>query len=157
MAFSLTSPAFPDGGRIDKKYTCDGADVSPPLTWKDAPAGTKSFALIMDDPDAPPGNWVHWVIYNVPGDSKGLEERVPRNESLPNGAKQGACWGVSDFSRVGYFGPCPPPGKPHGYFFDIFALDTTLNLPPKATRFDLQKAIMGHVLGEAKMMGTYGR
>lgn len=157
MAFTLTSPAFTEGGMIPKKHTCDAADPSPPLLWKEAPAGTKSFALIMDDPDAPAGTWVHWVIYNLPGDATALEEGVPKQEKLSNGALQGSVWGVESFSKVGYNGPCPPPGSPHRYDFKLYALDAALNLPPKATKFDVEKAMKGHVLGEAKLMGKYGR
>lgn len=157
MAFSLTSPAFLEGGMIDKKYTCDGADLSPPLAWSDVPAGTKSLVLIMDDPDAPPGTWVHWVVYNLPGDAKMLSEGIPKQEQLPNGAKQGACWGVNDFSRVGYYGPCPPPGKPHRYSFRIYALDAALDLPSKATKFDVEKGMKGRILAEKQLMGRYGR
>jgi Raf kinase inhibitor-like YbhB/YbcL family protein len=157
MALSLTSPSFDEGGMIPKKQTCDGTDLSPALQWSGAPEGTKSFALVMDDPDAPPGTWVHWVIYDVPGDAKGLEEGVPKKETLPNGAKQGSVWGVESFSRVGYFGPCPPPGKPHRYYFKLYALDATLNLPPKATKFDVEKAMKGHILAQTQLMGKYGR
>lgn len=154
MAFALNSTAFSEGETIPQRYTCDGQDLSPPLAWKDPPAGSTSFALIMDDPDAPVGTWVHWVLYNLPGTS--LEEGVPRQENLPNGAKNGATWGVSDFSKVGYHGPCPPPGKPHRYSFRLYALDKTLDLV-RATRFDVEKAMKGHVLGEARLMVKYGR
>lgn len=157
MAFSVTSSAFDQGGTIPKKFTCDGADVSPALKWTDPPAGTKSFALIMDDPDAPPGTWVHWVAYDLPANSSELKEGLPKTESIPGGGKQGLVWGVNDFSRVGYYGPCPPPGKPHSYIFKLYALDTVLNLPPKSTKFDLEKGIKGHILGEAQLGGRYGR
>ncbi len=157
MAFSLTSPAFTDGSMIDKKYTCDGANVSPPLAWKDAPAGTKSFALIMDDPDAPAGTWVHWVLYQIPASAASLEEGVGKSPTLSNGAVSGASWGVNDFSRIGYQGPCPPPGKPHRYVFKLLALDAALNLPAKAGKFDVEKAAQGHVLGQAQLTGKYGR
>jgi Raf kinase inhibitor-like YbhB/YbcL family protein len=157
MAFSLTSPAFPESGMIDKKYTCSGNDLSPELLWKDAPAGTKAFAFILDDPDSPAGTWVHWVVYDIPGDAGGLDEGVPKGETLSNGAKQGSSWGVDSFSRVGYSGPCPPPGKPHRYFFKLYALDAMLNLPPKASKFDVEKAMKGHVLGQAQLMGKFGR
>ena len=157
MAFSLQSSAFDNGGTIPQKFTCDGADVSPALTWTDPPAGTKSFALIMDDPDAPPGTWVHWVIYDIPGDAKGLEEGVEKKETLKNGAQQGLVWGVDSFTKVGYFGPCPPPGKPHRYYFKLYALSSTLTLHPKATKFDVEKAIRGIILAETQWMGKYGR
>lgn len=157
MAFSITSPAFHEGEGISKKHTCDGADLSPPLQWSGAPEGTKSLALIMDDPDAPPGTWVHWVVYGIPADVKGLEEGVPKKETLPNGTKQGLVWGVESFSRVGYTGPCPPPGKPHRYYFKLYALDAMPDLPPQATKFDVEKAMKGHVLAEARLMGKVGR
>jgi hypothetical protein len=157
MTFSLTSSAFDNGGTIPQKFTADGTDISPALKWSDPPAGTKSFALIMDDPDAPPGTWVHWVIYDIPPDARGLEEGVEKKETLKNGAKQGLVWGVDSFNRVGYFGPSPPPGKPHRYYFKLYALDAPLNLPPKATKFDLEKAMKGHILAEAQWMGKYGR
>lgn len=157
MAFSITSASFSEGAMIPKKQTCDGADLSPPLQWSGAPAGTKSFALIMDDPDAPPGTWVHWVIYDIPGETTGLEEGVPKKETLPNGAKQGLAWGVKDFTKTGYSGPCPPPGSPHRYDFKLYALDAPLGLPAKATKFDVEKAMKGHVLAETKLTGKYGR
>jgi hypothetical protein len=154
MAFSLTSQAFKDGDRIPKQYTCDGADVSPPLSWQDAPAGTKSFALIMDDPDAPIGVFTHWVLYDLPADTRDLPEGVKKDASLAIGAKQG----VNDFGQVGYGGPCPPRGKPHRYFFTLRALDTpSLNLLPKAKKSDVEHAMKGHMLGEAKLMGIYQR
>lgn len=157
MALTLKSSAFTHEGNIPKEYTCDGKDVSPALEWSSAPDGTKSFALIMDDPDAPPGTWVHWIIYDVPGNLNKLAEGLQKTETMPNGSKHGLVWGVNDFSRVGYYGPCPPPGGPHRYYFKLYALDTVLNLSPKATKNDLTKAMQGHVLGEASLMGRYGR
>ena len=148
----LTSAAFQPGEMIPTKYTCDGPDVSPPLSWSDPPAGTKSFALISDDPDAPVGTWVHWVMWNVPADTRALEENVPKKESLPNGTKQG----TTDFRRIGYGGPCPPSGT-HRYFFKLYALDTTLNLPASTTKKDLEKAMQGHILAQAELMGKYRR
>jgi len=148
----LKSAAFQPGEMIPSKYTCDGPDVSPPLSWADSPAGTKSFALISDDPDAPGGTWVHWVIWNIPATTRSLEENLPKKDSLPNGAKQG----TTDFRRIGYGGPCPPSGT-HRYFFKLYALDTTLNLPPRTTKRDLEKAMQGHVLGQAELMGKYRR
>lgn len=156
MAFSLHSTAFSEGETIPQRYTCDGQDLSPPLAWKDPPAGSTSFALIMDDPDAPAGTWVHWVLYNIPGTSTFLLEGVPRQEQLPDGARNGTAWGVTDFSKTGYHGPCPPPGKPHRYVFRLYALDKTLPLE-QANRFDVEKAMKGHVLGEARLTGKYGR
>ena len=153
MAFRIESPAFEAQGEIPQKYTCDGTDVSPPLLWKSAPEGTKSFALISDDPDAPIGTWVHWVIYDIPPEAQELQEAVPKTERLANGAKQG----LTDAQRVGYGGPCPPPGKPHRYFFKLYALDTLLYLPPKATKADLLMAMNGHVLAQAEVVGHYQR
>jgi len=153
MALQLTSSAFKEGSSIPAKYTCDGADVSPALKWCDTPPHAESFALICDDPDAPMGTWVHWVLYNLPAASTELSENIPATETLPNGAKQG----VTDFKRVGYGGPCPPPGKPHRYFFKLYALDAELSLKPRETKKELLKAMHGHVLAEASLMGTYQR
>jgi Raf kinase inhibitor-like YbhB/YbcL family protein len=153
MKMQLTSPAFGQGQPIPKKYTCEGPDLSPPLKWSDAPEGTKSFALICDDPDAPVGTWVHWVIYDIPASTTQLQEGVPKAETAPGGAKQG----INDFKRIGYGGPCPPPGNPHRYFFRLYALDTELNLRGGATKGDLVKAMQGHILAEAQLMGTYKR
>ena len=153
MAFSITSTAFPNGGNIPRKFTCDGADASPELSWTAPPSGTQSFALIADDPDAPVGNWTHWVLYDLPAGTASLPEDVPKSEELPNGARQGR----NDFRRIGYGGPCPPPGKPHRYFFRLYALNSKLNLKPGATKADVEKAIEGHVLAKAELMGKYGR
>lgn len=148
----LICPAFEAGGMIPKQYTCDGQDISPPLNWSDVPSGAKSLALIADDPDAPMGTWVHWVAWNIPVAARTLEENVPKRETLPNGVKQG----TSDFRRVGYGGPCPPSGT-HRYFFKLYALDTTFNLPPSTTKKDLEKAMQSHVLAQAEVMGKYSR
>jgi len=153
MSIKITSTAFTEGQSIPDKYTCSGADISPPLAWNGAPASTKSFALIADDPDAPMGTWVHWVIYNLPSTATSLGENTPRSPELSNGAKQG----VNDFGKTGYGGPCPPPGKPHHYHFKIYALDTLLDLKPSTTKKELLKAISGHVLGEGQLIGTYQR
>ena len=153
MSFEISSTAFPDGGMIPKKFTCDGADVSPPLSWTPAPAGTQSFALIMDDPDAPAGTWVHWVIYNLPADTSELPEGVEKQKQLASRAIQGR----NDFRRIGYGGPCPPPGKPHRYSFKLYALDTELNLKTEATKPELERALKSHILGETELMGRYGR
>jgi len=153
MAMQITSPAFKEGAAIPKKHTGDGPDVSPALNWSDPPEGTKALALICDDPDAPRGTWVHWVMYDIKPDVRQLPEGVPQKETLPDGAKQG----VTDFRRVGYNGPAPPPGKPHRYFFKLYALDAELNLTPKAAKQELEAAMKGHILAEAKLMGTYGR
>ena len=157
MAFLLTSPAFQNESVIPKKFTCDGEDLSPALTWSNAPAGAQSFALIMDDPDAPPGTWVHWLIYNLPATTSSLAEGVAKKPEGPNGSKQGLVWGVDSFSRVGYFGPCPPPGKPHRYYFKLYALKALLDLPPKATKPQLEAKMKGMILGQTTWMGTYER
>ncbi len=148
----LKSQAFAAGEMIPAKYTCDGQDISPPLGWSDPPAGTIEFALISDDPDAPVGTWVHWVMWNIPVSASVLDEDLPKTASLLNGTKQG----TTDFRRIGYGGPCPPSGT-HRYYFKLYALDTALNLPASTTKKDLEKAIQGHILGQAELMGTYRR
>lgn len=155
MGFKLGSPAFDPGGRIPARYTCDSEDVSPALTWSDPPPGTASFALIVDDPDAPVGTWVHWVLYDLPGDARALAEGVPaeREPSEPRGARQG----VNDFRRIGYGGPCPPPGGAHRYFFKLYALKAPLGLAPGATKQQVEKAMEGLILGHAEVVGTYAR
>jgi Raf kinase inhibitor-like YbhB/YbcL family protein len=153
MSFQISSTAFSGGLMIPKKFTCDGPDVSPDLTWKDAPAGTKSFALIADDPDAPAGTWVYWVLYNIPAGTRELPEGVAKQEQLPDGALQGR----NDFRKIGYGGPCPPPGKPHRYYFKLYALDTKLDLKAGVTKADVERAMKGHVLGETELIGRYGR
>ncbi len=152
MEIKITSSAFEDGGLIPAKYTCDGADVSPPLQWDAVPEGTKSVALICDDPDAPMGTWVHWVLFNLPSDAKELAENIPNEETLPNGANQG----VNDFGRVGYGGPCPPGGT-HRYFFKIYALDTEVGLQAGADKRRLLKTMEGHILGQGQLIGKYKR
>jgi Raf kinase inhibitor-like YbhB/YbcL family protein len=153
MPFQITSTAFSNGGTITKTYTCDGGDASPPLSWKDAPAGTQSFALIADDPDAPAGTWVHWVAYNLPGTAKELPEGIKKEEQLPDGTQQGR----NDFRKIGYNGPCPPPGKPHRYFFKLYALNAKLTLKSGATKSDVEAAMKGHVVAQTEWMGKYGR
>lgn len=153
MDMQVKSTAFEENGLIPRKYTCDGADVSPPLRWLKPPAGTKSIALICDDPDAPMGTWVHWVIYGLSPETILLPEGVPPQKSVLGGAKQG----MTDFRRIGYGGPCPPKGPAHRYFFKVYALDMELNLPPGATKQDVEKAMKGHILSEGQLMGKYGR
>ena len=153
MAFALRSTAFENGGEISGKFTCDGADLSPALNWEAVPADAHSLALIADDPDAPVGTWTHWIIWNIPAKATALQEGVPKVEVLENGAHQG----MNDFRRIGYGGPCPPPGKPHRYFFKLFALDAGLDLKAGANRKELEFAMKGHVLSEAKWMGRYKR
>lgn len=153
MALSLSSSDFEIGSTIPKNFTCDGADVSPELSWSDAPRGIQTFALIMDDPDAPSGTWTHWAIYNLAADTNSTPQNVNKIDQLPDGAMQGR----NDFRKIGYGGPCPPPGKPHRYFFRLYALDTKLSLKPGASRQEVEQAIKGHVLGQAELMGKYGR
>lgn len=153
LAFEIRSPAFTAGGAIPAKHTCDGLDVSPLLSWTEPPAGTKSLALIMDDPDAPVGTWVHWVLYNLPAAIRELSEGTPTTETLASGARQG----LNDFHKTGYRGPCPPPGPAHRYFFKLYALDTELHLAPQATKKQLETAVAGHILAQAELIGRYGR
>ncbi len=154
MTLSLTSSAFAEGAAIPVRHTCDGPDVSPPLAWDGAPAGTKVFALIMDDPDAPAGTWVHWVLYNIPATTSQLPEKVAKVETLDLG---GARQGRNDFHSPGYGGPCPPPGPAHRYVFKLYALDATLQLRSGAQKHDLEAAMQGHTLGVAQLVGTYAR
>ena len=149
----LSSAAFREGQRIPVEYTCDGANVSPPLQWTDAPAGTKSFALICEDPDAPSGTWVHWVLYNLPPTTCELHQHLPTSELLSEGAKQGR----TDFHRVGYGGPCPPPGKPHHYTFTVYALDAELPLAEGLNKADLLKAMEGHIVAQGSLVAIYER
>ena len=149
----LKSPAFDSGADIPRKYTCDGTDLSPPLRWEHAPAGAKGFALIADDPDAPVGTWVHWVIYDLPAGTNELAEGTATTETLSSGARQG----VNDFRKIGYGGPCPPAGPPHRYFFKLYAMDGPTNLKPRATKQQLLDAMKGHILAEAQLMGRYKR
>jgi len=155
----LTSPAFAEGQPIPKKYTGEGEDVSPPLEWSKPPEGTKELVLICDDPDAPRKDpWVHWVIYKIPADAKGLPEGVETaaKPKQPAGVLQGKnSW--PDGENVGYRGPMPPPGKPHRYFFRLYALDQVLDGPPELTKGELLQKTSGHVLGQGQLMGTYQR
>lgn len=153
MALQLSSPDFPAGGNIPKQFTCDGADISPTLEWNDPPQGTKSFALIADDPDAPVGTWVHWVLFDLPSNARSLPQNFPKQEQLENGSRQGR----NDFRKIGYGGPCPPRGKAHRYFFRLYALDKKLDLKAGATKQDVENAQRGHVLAKAEWMGRYGR
>jgi len=153
MALELSSAAFEQGGLVPKKYTGEGPDVSPPLTWSEPPQGTKSLALICDDPDAPVGTWVHWVLWGIRPDARELPEAVPTDGELSNGIRQG----TTDFRRIGYGGPMPPPGPAHRYSFRLYALDTALALKPGAKKKELVAAIQGHVLAEAELIGRYKR
>lgn len=153
MAFEIESDGFEPDGNIPVRYTCDGENLSPPLHWQSPPAATRSFVLISDDPDAPMGTWVHWVLYDLPASTLRLEEGIPPSEMMAGGAKQG----VTDFGRPGYGGPCPPPGKPHRYFFKLYALDDWLSLPAGGTKPQVLTAMQGHILAQAQLMGTYER
>jgi Raf kinase inhibitor-like YbhB/YbcL family protein len=152
MAISITSTAFTENGMIPRKYTCDDRDVSPALSWSNVPQNAKSIALICDDPDAPVGTWVHWVVFDMPATAKGLPEGTTGMKGLPAGAKQG----INDFRKRDYGGPCPPSGT-HRYFFKIYALDAMLDLKEGATKADLLKAMEGHILGQGQLMGRYSR
>ena len=153
MSLQISSDAFSAGETIPKKFTCDGPDVSPQLKWNDPPANTQGFALIMDDPDAPAGTWVHWVLYDLAANARELPEGVAKQEQLSSGARQGR----NDFGKIGYGGPCPPPGKPHRYFFKLYALDVKLDLKAGATKADVERAMKGHILAQAELIGRYGR
>lgn len=152
MKIHLTSSAFQEGGMIPPKYTCDGDDVSPPLSWKPVPPNVKSLALIADDPDAPNGTWVHWVMYDIPPEELELSEGIPGIPTIASGGKHG----INDFKRHGYGGPCPPSGT-HRYYFKLYALDCEIDLPPGITKDRLEKAMEGHIVGEGKLMGRYHR
>ncbi|MBN1897636.1 MAG: YbhB/YbcL family Raf kinase inhibitor-like protein [Spirochaetes bacterium] len=148
----LTSSAFKEGGMIPSKYTCDGENISPSVSWENFPEGTKSFAIICDDPDAPAGTWVHWVIFNIPAKTRSLPANVSPEKELNDGTLQG----LNDFRKIGYGGPCPPSGV-HRYFFKIYALDVVLELSAGATKAQLLKAMENHILAQAKIMGRYQR
>lgn len=150
---NLRVAAFSKGGRVPREFTADGADKSPAMEWSGAPPGTQAFSLVVDDPDAPVGTWTHWVLYDLPGSTGKLEENRARTPILESGAKQGKnSWG-----RIGWNGPSPPPGKPHRYFFRLYALSAATGLAPGADRAALDRAMKGKVLGESQWMGTYGR
>jgi hypothetical protein len=154
MALEITSSAFQAGAAIPTRYTCDGEDISPPLAWSGVPAASQSLALLVEDPDAPGGNWVHWIVFNLPAETTQLPENVPAGQNialLPGGAQ-----GQNSYRNLGYGGPCPPSGT-HRYFFRLYALDAVLELQPGVTRAQLQRAMQGHVLAEGELMGTYSR
>jgi hypothetical protein len=152
VTIEITSPAFKDGGTIPQQYTCEGAGISPPLNWGAVPDGTRSLALIVDDPDGAAGTFAHWVLYDLPADVQGLPENLPPDKTFPVGGEQG----VNDFDVLGYRGPCPPSGT-HRYFFKVYALDTKTNLPPGETKERLLDAMEGHVLAQGQIMGRYRR
>ena len=147
----LTSTAFQDGGRIPYLYTCEGDDISPPLQWSGAPITTRTYAMVCEDPDAPRGTCIHWVLFNISGDAVELTKAVPTLPELPSGARHGR----NAAGDMAYAGPCPPPGKPHRYFFRLYALDISLNLPPGATKTELEQAMDQHIVAQGTLMGTY--
>jgi hypothetical protein len=147
MSIQITSSAFSEGDRIPLIYTCDDQNISPPLTWTGVPSDTVSLALIMDDPDAPVGTWVHWVVYNLTPNLTGLEQ----------GKMGSGIEGMNDFKRIGYGGPCPPKGSNHRYYIKLYALDTVLELKAGATKAQLESAMRGHILAQGQLMGKYGR
>lgn len=153
MSITVLSTAFHNGGDIPKKFTCDGADVSPQISWKESPPKTASFVLIADDPDAPSGTWTHWIIYDLPAGKSELEENVSKADKLPDGSRQGR----NDFGKLGYGGPCPPPRKPHHYSFRIYALDAVPQLTPGASKGEVEQAMRGHLLAKGELVGRYGR
>lgn len=153
MKLNIESTAFKNGDFIPDKYTCNGLDISPPLTWDRGPEGTKSYVLISDDPDAPVGTWVHWVMFNIPPEVTSLKENFPKRQGrFENGIMQGR----NDFGYIGYGGPCPPSGV-HRYFFRIYALDIILPLQPGATKKEVERAMEGHVIAAGELMGRYSR
>ena len=152
MTLEITSSAFSEGEMIPTGYTCDGPDVSPDLAWTGVPETTQSLALICDDPDAPMGTWVHWVLFNIPPGARGLPGEISPDAALENGARHG----TNDFGRLGYGGPCPPGGT-HRYFFKLYALDTELDLASGITKAQLFEGMEGHILAEAQLMGTFNR
>jgi hypothetical protein len=154
VSLTITSPAFAAGGAIPATYTCEGKDVSPPLAWTGAPDGTKTFALIVDDPDAPDPaaprlTWVHWVLYDLPATTNSLPEAL-RSDALPAGTREG----VNDWGRTGYGGPCPPVGR-HRYFHKLYALDSVLAHLKRPSKAALERAMQGHILAQAELVGTY--
>jgi Raf kinase inhibitor-like YbhB/YbcL family protein len=151
-SMTVTSPAFSHNQPIPARFTCDGDDISPPLAWKGVPGAAKSLALICDDPDAPVGTWVHWVVYNLPPAADSLPEHIAKTDTLSSGAKQG----ITDFKRIGYGGPCPPSGT-HRYFFKLYALDTMIALPAGRSKKEIERAMQGHILAFGELVGTYSR
>lgn len=153
LDLALTSSAFEEGALIPARYTCDGEDISPPLSWSELPAGTESLALIMDDPDAPVGTWVHWVVFDLPPDTRSLPEAVAPGASLPGGGMQGR----NSWNEAAYGGPCPPPGSEHGYLFRLYALDVRLGLDADADKGDVEGAMADHILARGQLTGRCGR
>ena len=149
--FEISSPAFRHGRPIPRKYTCDRADVSPPLRWSGTPPGTKSFVVIAEDPDVPAGSWSQWVLYDLPADANGVPQGTPATGRLPNGAGQG----TNEFGKLGYTGPCPPPGAVHHYYFRVYALDAATHLAPGASKATVYRVMRRHILRVSEVMGTY--
>lgn len=152
MTIKMSSTAFKEGEMIPRKYTCTGEDISPPLKFENIPEGTRSLVLICEDPDAPVGIWVHWVLFDLPPDTSTLPEKIPAEKKLENGAVHG----INDFKKVGYGGPCPPSGT-HRYFFKVSALDRKLELKPLSTQKEVVEAMKGYVLAEGQLMGRFQR
>jgi len=152
MSMQLTSSAFKEGQPIPRQYTCDGVNISPPLEWSGVPKTAKTITIIADDPDAPSGTWVHWVVYDLPAENIGLVENLPATENL----KAGGFQGMNDFRKIGYGGPCPPSGT-HRYFFKVYALDLELPLKAVATKAEVEKAMEGHIVAQGQLMGTSQR
>lgn len=150
---TLSSSAFKNNAVIPQRFSCQGENISPDLAWSSAPKETKSFALIVEDPDAPHGTFYHWIMYNIPASERGLDENIAKRDTLPNGTRQG----TNSFQQMGYGGPCPPPGNAHRYYFKLYALDTQINIPGEATRDQVVSAMQGHILAEREIMGTYQR
>jgi Raf kinase inhibitor-like YbhB/YbcL family protein len=155
--FHLESPAFRDGDSIPVIHSGEGLNLSPPLRWSGAPPATRSYALVLEDPDAPAGCWVHWLLFNIPPSLRALPAALERAPELANGARHGSCWGVGRFERIGYQGPLPPPGTAHRYVFELVALDADLDLAPGCTVFELREAIRSHALARAELTGLYAR
>jgi len=153
VSFAVKSEGFSNGGEIPRKYACTGENVSPALGWTETPANAHALALIADDHDAPGGTWTHWILWNLPAHATSLPEGTPTSETLDNGARQGR----NDFGRIGYGGPCPPPGKPHRYFFRLYALDAALDLKAGASRNELDSAMKAHIVAQAEWMGLFKR
>jgi Raf kinase inhibitor-like YbhB/YbcL family protein len=153
MSLTIVSTAFAHGGAIPARHTGQSANVSPELSWDDVPAETKSIVVWCHDPDAPVGDWTHWIVFDLPPDTRRLPEAVPPRPTLPDGSVQG----LNDFGKHGYGGPCPPPGRPHRYFFKVYALDVKLGLSSSTRQADLLRALKGHILAEGELMGTFQR
>jgi Raf kinase inhibitor-like YbhB/YbcL family protein len=152
-AITVSSTAFADSATIPKQYTCEGMDMSPPLAWSGVPSAAKTVAMILDDPDAPMGTWTHWIIWNIPASTTSLSEGMPKDATVSGGIRQGR----NSWPKTGYGGPCPPPGKPHHYYFTVYTLDTTLSLPDSTNRAQLEAAMKGHILAQGQLLGMYAK